>query len=67
MEMKKHRKRVQLVNLEKIKPRSNDYLRLRYHWLRELTWIRAKCRNGTATKRDLKAAQQALARVRLEP
>lgn len=45
-------------------PRSKDYYRLRYFWLRELEWLRAKRRNGTATKNELKAAQKDLAKVR---
>jgi hypothetical protein len=44
--------------------RSNDYIRLRYYWLNELIWLRAKRRNGTATKNDIKVAQRALVKVR---
>ena len=44
--------------------RSSDYYRLRHYWIGELYYIRAKRRNGTATKSDIKAAQRALAKVR---
>lgn len=44
--------------------RSNDYIRLRFYWLAELCFLRAKRRNGTATMKDIKSAQRCLAKVR---
>lgn len=68
METKIPRKRVRLLPLPAhVKVRSNDYYRLRFYWLGEIRWLRAKRRNGTATINDVKAAQRALAKVRLEP
>ena len=66
MEMKKRRERIKLTNLPKAQTivRSKDYRSLRYYWLGELAWLRAKRRNGTASTADLKAAQRALAKVR---
>jgi hypothetical protein len=44
--------------------RSQDYYRLRGYWLGELYYLRAKRRNGTGTKADIKVAQKELARLR---
>lgn len=49
----------------KPKPRPNDYLRLRMHWLHELRITRSKIRiTGTASKKDVKIIQRELARIR---
>lgn len=44
--------------------RSSDYIRLRFYWITELYYIRARRKNGTATIKDVKAAQRCLAKVR---
>ena len=60
--MKHHRERLIVIVL---KPTA-AYYRMRYHWLRELCWLRAKRRNGTATEVDIKIAQKELVRIRKE-
>lgn len=45
--------------------RPKDYIHLRMYWLHELRQLRAKRRvSGTATKKDIKAAQRELAKIR---
>lgn len=67
--MKRKRVRVKLIppcirnKITKIK-RTDDYYRLRFWWLHELRQLRAKRRNGTATIKDVKAAQRVLKKVR---
>jgi hypothetical protein len=63
LRLKPERKRVRL--LEPIE-RSDEYIRLRFYWIMELYYIRAKRRNGTATMKDIKKAQRELAKVRKE-
>ena len=54
------------VRLQQHKQRTEDYYRLRHYWIGELFYLRAKRRNGTGTKSDIKAAQRALVKIRKE-
>lgn len=64
--LKPNRKRL-AVQVDVIQPkRSSDYLRLRYFWIMELYWLRAKHKAGTGSLKEIKAAQRALAKVRVE-
>jgi len=64
LRMKPERKRLEPM-LDIIQPRrSNDYIRLRFYWIAELYWLRAKKRAGTGSIKDIKVAQRELARVR---
>jgi hypothetical protein len=60
--MRRQRERLNVITVQ----RTKDYYRLRYHWLGELCWLRAKRRNGTATRTDIKIVQKELARIRKE-
>lgn len=46
--------------------RPKEYLDLRHWWLHELRQLRAKRKYAGAGKKDMKAAQRALARLRKE-
>ena len=61
MRLKVKKTRLQLYTTQ----RPLKYINLRWYWLHELRQLRAKRRvSGTATKKDIKAAQRELVKIR---